>query len=97
MEVVSFGAGSSKEPTKSLNVLGFFCPVPVAETRKIIRNMEVGEVLEVWADDPEILHDMPLLLKRTGDCLLSVEERVGEYRLLIEVQHEGGGVNYRES
>jgi TusA-related sulfurtransferase len=51
--------------------------------------MSVGEILEVWADDPEVLHDMPLLLKRCGDCLLSVEERIGEYRLLIQVQQGG--------
>ena len=45
--------------------------------------MRIGEILEVWSDDPEVLHDMPLLLNRTGDELLSVEENAGEYRILI--------------
>ena len=45
--------------------------------------MQSDEVLEVWSDDPEVLHDMPLLLNRTGDELLSVEENAGEYRMLI--------------
>ncbi|HIG03432.1 MAG TPA: sulfurtransferase TusA family protein [Candidatus Poseidoniales archaeon] len=89
LEVVPFGEGSPLKPTHSLNVLGFFCPVPVAETRKILLQMSIGEILEVWADDPEVLHDMPLLLKRCGDSLLSVEERIGEYRLLIQVQQGG--------
>lgn len=89
VEVVPFGEGSALKPTHTLNVLGFFCPVPVAEARKILRQMVVGEVLEVWADDPEVLHDMPLLLKRCGDTMLSVEERIGEFRLLIQVD-EGG-------
>ena len=67
----------------SLDVLGFFCPVPISEARKALLQMQSDEVLEVWSDDPEVLHDMPLLLNRTGDELLSVEENAGEYRLLI--------------
>ena len=68
---------------RSLDVLGFFCPVPISEARKALLQMQSDEVLEVWSDDPEVLHDMPLLLNRTGDELLSVEENAGEYRMLI--------------
>jgi len=46
--------------------------------------MEAGRVLEVWSDDPEVLHDMPLLLKRTNDVMLSIENDAGEYRMLIQ-------------
>ena len=68
---------------RSLDVLGFFCPVPISEARKVLLQMQSDEVLEVWSDDPEVLHDMPLFLTRTGDELLSVEENAGEYRMLI--------------
>jgi TusA-related sulfurtransferase len=47
--------------------------------------MNTGQVLEVWADDPETLHDMPLLANRGRVEILSVEERAGEYRFLLEV------------
>tara|TARA_Y100000758_G_C15906059_1_gene369687 strand:- start:73 stop:339 length:267 start_codon:yes stop_codon:yes gene_type:complete len=69
---------------RSLDVLGFFCPVPISEARKALLQMQSDEVLEVMSDDPEVLHDMPLLLNRTGDELLSVEENAGEYRMLIK-------------
>ena len=81
------GAGdgeASGRIDRTIDVLGFFCPVPIAEARKALRQMQSDEVLEVWSDDPEVLHDMPLLLNRTGDELISVEENAGEYRLLIK-------------
>lgn len=75
--------GGITQVDRSLDVLGFFCPVPISEARKVLLQMQSDEVLEVWSDDPEVLHDMPLLLNRTGDELLSVEENAGEYRMLI--------------
>jgi TusA-related sulfurtransferase len=39
----------------------------------------------VWADDPETVHDMPLLAHRGGVEILSVEEHAGEYRFLLKV------------
>ena len=75
--------GGQVKVTKTINVLGFLCPVPIAEARKALQSMIADEVLEIWSDDPEVLQDMPLLLNRTGDELLSVEENAGEYRMLI--------------
>ncbi|MGA0241213.1 MAG: sulfurtransferase TusA family protein [Poseidonia sp.] len=37
------------------------------------------------ADDPETLHDMPLLLARTAHQLLDVREVDGEFAFVIEV------------
>jgi tRNA 2-thiouridine synthesizing protein A len=72
-------------PTHRLNVIGFFCPVPVAEAKKALNIMDAGQVLELLADDPETLHDLPMLLNRTGHRLLSIDESAGEYSFLIEV------------
>ena len=73
-----------EETTKRrLDLLGFFCPVPVHETRKALNEMQDGELLEVLGDDPETLHDMPTLCDRIGVDLLNVQEASGEYRFLI--------------
>ena len=85
VEVVSAGEGALISPTHRLDVIGFFCPVPVAEAKKALSNMETGQVLEVLADDPETIHDMPLLTARGKHQILSVEEHAGELRFLIEV------------
>jgi len=44
-----------------------------------------GDVLEVLADDPETLHDMPLLLNRSRHHLLNITQKSGEISFKIEV------------
>jgi len=85
VEVVSLGNGASVSPTHQLDVIGFFCPVPIAEAKKALSNMAKGQILEVLADDPETVHDMPLLTTRGKNNILSIEESAGELRFLIEV------------
>ena len=80
------GVDAQKEPTHRLNVIGFHCPVPVAEAKKALRQMRNGEILEVLADDPETYHDIPLLMMRSSHTLLSIERIAGEYKFLIEVK-----------
>ena len=75
----------NKDATHLLDVLGFFCPVPVAEAKQALLTMEVGSILKVLASDPETLHDIPLMLGRTPHELLSVDSHEGEYAFLIEV------------
>lgn len=72
--------------THRLDVLGFFCPVPVAKTREALDQLNTGNVLEVLADDPETLHDMPLLIGRSPHLLMKVNEHEGEIRFVIEVK-----------
>lgn len=75
-----------KDATHLLDVLGFFCPVPVVEAKQALSNMEIGSVLQVLASDPETLHDIPLMIGRTPHQLLSVQSNQGEYTFLIEVK-----------
>ena len=76
----------NKDATHLLDVLGFFCPVPVAEAKQALSTMEVGSILQVLASDPETLHDIPLMLGRTPHELLSIDSHEGEYAFLIEVR-----------
>jgi len=80
------GEQSQTNITHRLDVLGFFCPVPVAKTREALEHLNTGNVLEVLADDPETLHDMPLLIGRGPHQLMDVREHEGEIRFLIEVK-----------
>ncbi len=68
---------------RSIDLLGFLCPIPVHETRRVLRDSEYGEVIEVICDDPETLHDIPALCDRMGVILEKVEEKDGEFRFLI--------------
>ena len=81
------GDGSSEPSiTHRLDVLGFLCPVPVAKTREALEGLNNGHVLEVLADDPETMHDMPLLIGRGPHHLCGVRQQDGEIRFIIEVR-----------
>jgi len=69
-----------------LNVIGFFCPVPLAETKKALKNLKRGDVLEVIADDPEALHDIPMLIERLPHSMKIINDQSGEFRFIIEVK-----------
>ena len=69
--------------TKRLDLLGFLCPIPVHETRRVLNNCEHGDKIEVICDDPETLHDIPALCDRLGVVLEGVEESAGEFRFVI--------------
>ena len=73
------------EPTHRLDVLGHYCPVHVKHARKSLANLQVGDVLEVLADDPETLHDVPILVNRLGHNLLEILKSSGEFKFIIEV------------
>ena len=73
------------EPTHKLDVLGHYCPVPVSQARKALADLALGDVLLVVADDPETMHDMPILVDRLGHRLVDVLKATGEFRYIIEV------------
>ena len=68
---------------RSIDLLGFLCPIPVHETRRVLQHCGDGEIIEVICDDPETLHDIPALCDRMGVILEKVEEKDGEFRFLI--------------
>ena len=67
----------------SLDALGLYCPLPIVKTSKAIKEIQIGQVLEVIADDEVIKEDMPLWCKTTGHEFLALEEDEGEIRLYI--------------
>ena len=72
-----------KEGMTRIALIGFLCPIPVHETRRVLKQCDDGEVIEVLCDDPETLHDIPALCDRMGVTLERVEEEDGEFRFLI--------------
>jgi TusA-related sulfurtransferase len=76
----------SKNISHLLNVIGFFCPVPLAETKKALQRLKRGDVLEVIADDPEAVHDISMFIERTQHELNIIDDQSGEFRFIIEVK-----------
>lgn len=75
---------SKKNPTRTLDCLGLYCPEPVFRTRQELDRMVVDEVLEVIADDPAAEMDIKSLIKRTGNTILKVEKENNVLRVIIK-------------
>ncbi len=71
------------KPIKELDLVGFYCPIPVHELRKFLLSSDVGDIIELICDDPETLHDIPALCIRMDITLQKVSEDSGEYTFRI--------------
>ncbi len=77
------GHDSERTMAETLDMTGYFCPEPVIRVNEAIGDVEVGEVLELLADDPSSESDIKSWTKRTGHELISTEEDEGVFRFLI--------------
>lgn len=73
------------KPNYTLDVRGEVCPVPDVETKRKLKTMQSGEVLEVLVDYPLSKERIPQGVKEVGGEVIAIEE-VGpsEWRLLIK-------------
>ena len=66
-----------------LDCCGMQCPGPIMEVFRSVKEMKDGELLEVSASDPGFAKDIASWCKRTGNTLVSNEERDGAYVAII--------------
>ena len=71
-----------------LDCSGILCPMPVVKTRKAIKGMEIGQVLEMVSTDPGSMPDMHAWAKQTQHELLDArEEGNNVFRFFIKKTH----------
>ncbi len=72
---------------QSLDCMGLYCPIPIVKTAERFKQLKLGEVLEVVADDKGIKLDMPAWCEATGHEFLGVEEEGGEIKVYVKKAH----------
>ena len=75
---------SPKQAHRVLDCIGLYCPAPVLKTRQEMDKLAIGEILEVWADDPAAEPDIKSWAKRTGQKILEIEKTSEGLRFFIE-------------
>lgn len=63
------------EPTLTIDARGLLCPLPVLKLQKRIKALDAGNVLELIADDPAAVIDVPHYCNESGNELVKTEER----------------------
>ncbi len=60
--------------SKTLDVKGVLCPLPVIKARQSIAAVEVGGILEILATDPTAREDIPAWTRKSGHEVVILEE-----------------------
>jgi len=68
----------------TLDCVGLYCPMPIAATARKIKELQVGQVLEILADDQGIKEDMPAWCRVTGHEFVGMEEEKGQYKVYVK-------------
>jgi tRNA 2-thiouridine synthesizing protein A len=68
---------------EKIDAIGLLCPLPVLKLRKRMAKLAVGAEVELSADDPAAMIDVPHFCNEAGHLLVSIEEAGGHtlYRL----------------
>lgn len=70
---------------KELDVRRMLCPMPVIKTQQAIKKLKPGDVLEVIATDPGVMHDIPSWCRLSGHTIVEKKEIDSTFHIFIEV------------
>jgi len=70
--------------TKKIDCVGLYCPEPVFNTRLAIDEMQIGETIEVSADDPAAESDIQNLVKHLGQEIVSINKDGAVVKITIK-------------
>ena len=70
--------------TRTIDARGSFCPGPLMELIRGIREAQVGDVLVVLSSDKGSKIDIPKWIEKAGHRLISVTAREGFDEILVE-------------
>jgi len=70
--------------TTKLDLSGLKCPLPALKTRKALKALKPGDLLEVHCTDPLSVIDIPNLIHETGDKVEISQRAERQIVFLIE-------------
>ena len=72
------------EITRTIDARGSYCPGPLMELIRAIRESQVGDVLAVYSSDKGSRIDIPKWIEKAGHHLITVESREGYDAIIVE-------------
>jgi TusA-related sulfurtransferase len=70
--------------TRTIDARGSYCPGPLMELIRAIRESQVGDILAVLSSDKGSKVDIPKWIDKAGHRLVSLEERDGYDEIVVE-------------
>ncbi|HZD79721.1 MAG TPA: sulfurtransferase TusA family protein [Actinomycetota bacterium] len=73
----------SQAITKTLDLKGLSCPLPIVKTAQAMKELSSGDLIEALATDPGSTADFTAWCRSTGNELIEHEEDGGTFRFVI--------------
>jgi len=67
-----------------LDASGLNCPMPILKTKKALKGMSAGQILEVISTDAGSVKDLVAFCNQTGNKLIESVEDGGKYIFTVE-------------
>ena len=68
-----------------LNARRLLCPLPVIRTQDKVKQLKIGDQLEVVCTDPGVMYDIPAWCRINGHKVLETSSGDNEYIIVLEV------------
>lgn len=78
---------SFKGVTRVVDARGSFCPGPLMELIRVIRESEPGQVICIYSSDSGSKIDIPKWIEKAGHRLVEVARRDGYDEIVVEKTH----------
>ncbi len=75
---------SEKTVTRTIDARGSFCPGPLMELIRAMKEGEVGDVIAVLSADKGSKTDIPKWVEKAGHRLVALEARDGYDEIVVE-------------
>ncbi len=69
--------------SKTLDLKGLSCPLPIVKTAQAMKELGPGELIEALATDPGSVPDFTAWCRSTGHALVEQTNEGGVYRFVI--------------
>ena len=70
--------------TRIVDARGSYCPGPLMELIRAIRESEVGDVIAVYSSDKGSKTDIPMWVEKAGHRLVALDARDGYDEIVVE-------------
>jgi tRNA 2-thiouridine synthesizing protein A len=70
--------------TRTIDARGSFCPGPLMELIRAIREGAVGDIIAVYSSDQGSKTDIPKWIEKAGHRLVALEARQGYDEIVVE-------------
>ncbi len=68
---------------RTLDCRGLLCPMPIIQIAQAIREIQIGQILEMLADDPGSKADMEAWARQTAHELLEIQQEGKVFKFYV--------------